>query len=127
FNINVQMPPGTNLQTTDKAMRQIEGLLNQVPEVDGVFTSVGSGGFNAGQNIGSITVQLKERSQRQRSVFDVIAELRRGTARLPTVSAQYSVSNPLVGGPGGGLFIRIFGENLDTLQEVASTIEATAR
>ena len=38
----------------------------------------------------------------------MIAELRRGTARLPTVSAQYSVSNPLVGGPGGGLFIRIF-------------------
>src|SRR5262249_18392504 len=58
FRVNVQTPPGTNLETTNRAMKQIEAAIQAQPEVESVFTSVGVAGFGAGSNQGSITVSL---------------------------------------------------------------------
>ncbi len=129
FTVSVQLPPGTNLQTTDAAVRQIEALLRNVPEVSGVFTSVGVGGGygTTGSNQARLTVGLVDRSQRSHSVFDVIAALRPQTARLGNVSVQYTVDNPLAGGGGAALTIRLAGEDLTTLQQLAGQVEATAR
>ncbi len=153
FRVSLQMPAGTSLTATDEVMRQIEATLKRTPEVEGIFTSVGvGGGFGAsGSNQGSITVQLKEKAHpdpigwvasrlgladpneashyRERSVWEIMAQLRSQTARLaPGASVQFSVDSPFFGGGGGGgLFVRLYGEDLTTLQEIADRVEQTMK
>src|SRR5262249_11805136 len=74
FNVNLSTPPGTSLQATDQAARQLEAALQRIPEVQDVFTSVsgpgaggGFGGFGGGGARASMAVQLVPKSQRTRS------------------------------------------------------------
>src|SRR5579884_2617224 len=107
FRINLNMPPGTNLDTTDKVARQLEATVQQdVPEAVAVYTSVGGGGFGgSGTNSANIDVQLTPKGHpwwlkpwevvgpllrgeplpqpRKRSVFEVIAALRPRFAAIP--------------------------------------------
>jgi hydrophobic/amphiphilic exporter-1 (mainly G- bacteria), HAE1 family len=77
FTTTLTMPPGTSLQGTEAATRLLEQFLAQIPEVEGLFTTVGSGGG--------------------------------------------------FGGGGSGLTIRLMGEDLAKLTELANQVEAAVR
>jgi HAE1 family hydrophobic/amphiphilic exporter-1 len=132
FQINITTPPGTSLAGTDRVVRQVEQRLNALPEVHTIFTSVGGGGggFGGGANTRSanIAVELVEKSQRQRSVFDVMADTRRWSRDFPDVQMRANVSSPLAGGGfGGALNIRLLGDDLDTLMDLATRFEGVIR
>ncbi len=43
FTVTIKLPPGTALSKTDAVMRQIEGIMLANPNVQTVYTSVGTG------------------------------------------------------------------------------------
>ena len=130
FEVSITMPPGTSLIGTDSVVRRIEAGVRQIPEVENVFTSVGSGGGfggGGGTRSGNIRVQLKDKHHRERSVFQVLNDVRRIGRSVPEAQVSARVQSPLAGGGGGGLNVRIQGEDLGKLTEIANQVEQVIR
>jgi hydrophobic/amphiphilic exporter-1 (mainly G- bacteria), HAE1 family len=129
FQVNITMPAGTSLDGTNAVARRVEAILNGIPEVEDIFTSVGGGGGGGGASTrnASIAVQLAEHKERHRTVFEVINDIRRQTRGIPDAQIRASVQNPLAGGGGGGIGIRVQGDDLKTLEDVALRIEEVVR
>jgi HAE1 family hydrophobic/amphiphilic exporter-1 len=135
FEINMTTPPGTSLDTTDQVARQMEAILQRIPEVQDSFTSVsipgGSGGFFFGGRSGgrvNIDVQLPPKDQRKRSVFEVIDQVRAAARQIPGATFTASVSSPLAGGGGfGAIGLQIRGPDLDTLSQLADQVQQVTR
>jgi multidrug efflux pump subunit AcrB len=72
-------------------------------------------------------VQLKDKHSRERSVFQVLTDVRRLARQVPEAQLRASVSSPLAGGGGGGLSIDIQGDDFTKLGEIAKQIEQVAR
>ncbi len=134
FSVNMNTPPGTSLQTTDAAARQLEAGLMNIPEVQYVFTSVsgGGGGFGFGGGGGgraSYAVQVLPKQQRTRTVFEIMDQARAIGRAVPGVTVNADIQNPLGGGGGFGgggassVNLQLAGPDLDTLQQVAEQVQ----
>ncbi|MCC6626955.1 MAG: efflux RND transporter permease subunit [Chloroflexi bacterium] len=131
ISLNLEMPPGTTLDITTQAATRVETLLMaNYPEIETLFTSIGGGGGGfggAGGRTASIAVQLTDKHTRQRSVFDILAAIRRDMARaVPGLTVRGSVQNAFAGGGGTPLSIRLTGDDLDVLIQKAGEIAQVA-
>ena len=130
FEVSITMPPGTSLAGTDAVVRRVEAGVRAIPEVENVFTSVGSGGGfggGGGTRSGNIRVQLVDKHHRERTVFQVLNDVRRVGRSVPEAQVSARVQSPLAGGGGGGLNVRIQGEDLAKLTEIANEVEQVIR
>ncbi|HZU04432.1 MAG TPA: efflux RND transporter permease subunit [Chloroflexota bacterium] len=130
FTINTEMPPGTSLAGNSAAIARIEEGLLRIPEVESFTTTVGQSGsrFGGTDRNGQIAVQLVEKTKRQRSVFEVMQEVRRLEAEVPGMRLRANVQSPLIGGGGSTpINIRLTGDNIQTLQELAAQVEQIVR
>ena len=132
FTVNLQLPPGTSLTATDQAAKQMEGFIQQLPEVQYYFTSVsipgGTGFSRGGASTVSIDVQTVPKDQRQRTVFELINVLRGESRRIAGASFSGGVSSPLPGGGGGGagsINVSISGPDLDQVTQLATQAQQT--
>jgi HAE1 family hydrophobic/amphiphilic exporter-1 len=123
FNVQIQMPVGTSVEVTSAAMKQVEQRLSALPEVQSVFSSVGGGGFGAAQEQnGSITVGLVDKSQRTRTVFDILPQVRRMGAGIPDLTIRTGVPSPLVGGGGPPIEVRVTGTDFTQLIAISNQV-----
>ena len=129
FQVGISMPPGTSLDGTNAVAKRVEAILKTIPEVNDIFASwaVAVGGGGANTRNAQIAVQLAEHKDRHRTVFEVINEFRRLTRGIPDAQIRASVQNPLAGGGGSGLSIRIQGDDLQVLSGIAVEIEDVVR
>lgn len=135
LQISVKMPPGTNLEATDQATRQVERIvLSGVPEVATVLTRVGSRGGSFGGDSGSgsssatIDLRLIDKAERQRTTTDVANALRLLLAKIPEANIAVTLSS-LMGGMGGSspIQVQVFGPNQNVLIDLANKIEAAIK
>jgi HAE1 family hydrophobic/amphiphilic exporter-1 len=135
-SISIEMPPGTNLQTTDRVARQIEGIvLNKVPEVTSILTNVGGGGglaFFGGStqsNQASINLSLVPAAERSRNTVEVIEALRPFVEKIP--EAQVSLSLTSMMGMGGGnmgaIQVQVYGPEPDKLIDLSNQVEVVMK
>lgn len=144
FNVRIKMPVGTRVEDTDIYVRQVEEILREnVPEIRTMMadvgasnsrTSGGGGGFgNSGGYQGSINVGLAPVTERDRSVFDIVRELRPKLAKVvgPTVTVNQSGFLRFLMNFGGSAPISIEVRGYDLLQgmtlanRVADIVKAT--
>ncbi len=119
FRINLQFPVGQSLEQTDQAAAAVEKYLASVPEVTNYLSNIGTPAGNSA----SISVQLLDRRERRRSVWQVTDEVRAGLkelvpgALIQVSETQSSVSGVSGGGGNGGgpVQIEIRGNDTDTL------------
>jgi HAE1 family hydrophobic/amphiphilic exporter-1 len=103
MEVSVRMPEGTSLEATDVVANRIATAVRRIPEVD--YTMVTVAGDGAGtRNTASVYSKLKPLEDRDRDVFELVAEVR--TAILPKhvpegVRTSVAVSGGLGGGGGG--------------------------
>jgi hydrophobic/amphiphilic exporter-1 (mainly G- bacteria), HAE1 family len=79
FMVIVQAPPGASLEYTTRVDKQVEGVLNRVPEVEGIFAVSGFGFGGSAPNRGIVFAGLRPYSERKGSAHSeggVIARLR---------------------------------------------------
>ena len=132
LSLSLRTAPGVTLEATDRVAQQVEATLmdrSRFPEVKSVFTSVGGGGGYGGGGGGrsiNIALELVDRSQRTRSVWDIQSELRALDDNLPDVSLSTDLPAALRGGPGG-VSIRIVGPDPVVLSQLADQFEALLR
>ncbi len=118
ITISAEMPVGTNLATTDSMIQQLEKIIiEEVPEIDVLSTSIGSGtGFNAiflgtpGPHSSQIYLELVYREERDRSVNQIQQELRSKITNIPGLKVKFTTEN-MAAFFGGGkpIEVKIFG------------------
>jgi HAE1 family hydrophobic/amphiphilic exporter-1 len=132
FSVSLSAPPGTALSGIDAPTKQMEAYLQSLPETQYVFTSVQTtGGFGRGGARSSMDVQVIPKQQRNRSIFDMINDVRAYGRRIPGVQTSVNVQSPLGGGGGFGgggtasVNVQIAGPDLDTLNQISDQVIAT--
>ena len=133
LSLTLRMAPGVTLEATDRVAQQVEAILmdrTRYPEIKSVFSSVGGGGGGYGGGGGgrsiNISLELVDRSQRARSVWDLQNDLRGLDDNLPDVSLTTDLPAALRGGPGG-VSVRIVGPDPVVLSQIADQYEALFR
>jgi hydrophobic/amphiphilic exporter-1 (mainly G- bacteria), HAE1 family len=136
ININIQMPTGSELEKTRDVVSQANQIITKIPEVQTVFSSVGSGNatrtFGGGStDVGSFNLRLVDLSKRKRSTALVVEELQQKLNRFPGVKIRVneasSNSLPGLGGGGGGggggaISYSIRGDDDQTLEKLATQL-----
>ncbi len=78
FRINLKAPPGIGLYQMEKWARPIEKIVQDNPEVR--VASMWLGGTSTPQNEGGISVKLTDEKDRDRSMLDIMASIRKAVA-----------------------------------------------
>lgn len=135
FNVTVEMPLGTPVEVTDRAVRDTALLVKAIPEVRHYLTWSGEGGvpdFNSmirgnpmsGSHVGAVRVNLTDKGERKRSSIEITKELRKA---LKNVAAQYPgvtiqvVEDPPGPPQKGTVYAELYSENADLLRTLSDT------
>ncbi|MGH7162309.1 MAG: efflux RND transporter permease subunit, partial [Planctomycetota bacterium] len=132
--VNLILPPGTSLETSDAYGRRLEALLARVPGVlsFGRKTGRGEGDEHAeGVNTTEVIVSFDPATKRARE--EIIDDIRgRIAAEMPGVAS--SVEQPLahllshlLSGVNAQVAIKVFGPDLAVLRDLAAGIEGRLR
>ena len=93
--------PGTSFQAMAQLQRRVSQALLRDPAIAGIASTVGGSGFFSA-NQGRLFISLKPLAERDVTVFEVIARLRRQMARLPGINVYMGpVQDVRVGGRQG--------------------------
>ncbi len=123
INVNLTAPEGATMAYTDSYQRRVEDILAEVPEVNATFSVIGRGGSPNG---GFLLARLANWEDRQRSVEEILAELRPKFGAIPGV--QVFASNPsAIGGFGSPVQFIVRHPDYDSLQVANLRMLAAAR
>jgi multidrug efflux pump subunit AcrB len=127
--INVELPPGSSVNTTLNATEQVRKAVAGLPGIKSVFTAVGEGQEEGGGMVqagevrkGTLTVVLRERGHRP-SQQEIEAEIRGKLLQIP--GARFSVGGG--GGPGEKLSLILTSDNAQALKASAQSLERGLR
>ena len=126
FNINITLPTGTNLETTREVVSEVEKIVFEIPEIKSMLTTAGEGsggmGFSTeGGNSGTIMVNLVEQNKRDRSMAQIINELRQKIGTYPDAQIKFGEQG-FSFSSGSDLEVKISGDSLDELENIANRI-----
>jgi CzcA family heavy metal efflux pump len=130
FVLDYWTPGGTALAETDRQVHIAERILASTPEIVGTSRRTGAelGLFATLQNRGDINARLKLESQRDRSIFEVIDEVRvkvqtaAPRLRIEFVQILSDVINDLAGA-ARPVEIKMFGPDMNALEAYAKKLE----
>ena len=130
YVLDVITPAGTSLDETNQILQQIEQRIAKMSETDAFSRRTGAelGLYATEQNKSDILVKMKPLSQRKRSTEDVMDDLRQQIAQnIPGVDVEFTqILQDMLGDLEGSpepVEIKVFGNDMDTLQKVADEIE----
>jgi len=129
---SLRMPVGTPIHKTDQTIRTIENAVVALPEMDSLYTLLGTqysvdGSASAGaSHLGQEIIELKSVEQRDRTSEQIIQELRRKTRDLPGANSLKFAS--MQGGMGGPpIQVEISGDRMNDLIAAAARIKKALR
>jgi len=131
FYVNVRMPEGTNLATTDRVLSDLQQRLNSLPEgeVENIVRNAGllitddEWIFNTA--VGHIMVDLVEQKYRKRSIDDIVKYCRAVATDIPgPLSIEF---RQLRAGPPRPKDVEVMvqGKFLTTIKDISGEIEGT--
>ncbi len=127
FVLDYESEPGTSLMETDRLVRQIEGILQTIPEVDTYSRRTGlglGGGFHA-TNVGDFFVRLKPYPRRP--IDEVMDEVREKVeAGVPGLEVEIlQLMEDLIGDLSAvpqPIEVKLFSDDQDLLNETAESV-----
>ncbi len=144
FDVRVTLPEGTGLDAVNEVALKIEGELKQVPDIQFVLTTLGSG-FIGGLNNCGFFIKLVPHEERtfgwarllhwppwaafqgNHSQLEIQQEIRKRLRKFPGIRPQ--IRNPQTfvgGGPNFDIDFSILGPDLDTLYKYADHLRQEA-
>ena len=122
LSVTLEMPAGTSVARTDRALRRVEQVVSGIPEVESVYTVLGKtrGRTVQGVHLGELVVQLRD--ERTRSTDEVTNALRPLLSDIPAADIVVTPVSPF-GGGGAGLQIEITGEQMDRLMDLSEQLK----
>ncbi|MGM9571591.1 MAG: efflux RND transporter permease subunit, partial [bacterium] len=99
IRISLDLPIGMNVGETDKVVREVEKFVADIPEVKHYLSYVG----RSGENKANITVQLVNKKDRRRDIWQIIEEIRKFTASFSDVRVMVNAEQSSMGTGKGGI------------------------
>ena len=125
LSVQAHMPTGTSLAATDRAARTLKDHLVAIPEVDHVLTSVGRGNQQTGSHLLEMTVLLRDRSERARSVDQLFPEVNAAIHSIPGLDGRPQL--PSASGAALPFAVRLRGDDRATLATYGERLEQLVR
>ena len=138
FNITIDLPEGSTLESTDRVAREIGNVLRQHPMVQDYETFIGRAGpidfngmlrgaalFREGPHLGEIRVNLMDKHQRAIRSAEIVLQLR--DMLQPVMDAHPGTSIKLVEDPPGPpvratLLAEIYGPDYEQQRQIAARV-----
>ena len=140
ISAKVTMPKGVPFETTERAVLRIESAArelneeftkgDQKPLIRHMLASVGSHPFQTGfvvggpptdENLGEVTLELRDAQTREKSANELAARWRELTGPIPG-TAELTFQSQAAGG-GNAIDLLLRGDNLEKLQEAADLVK----
>jgi HAE1 family hydrophobic/amphiphilic exporter-1 len=121
FNVQYRVPPGSRLDYTVEKGREIARFLKAQPDVEFTYLSIGGGVYGTPTS-GRIFVKLHDRSQRDRSLFDIQNELRGKLRTIPGVQPSITGQRTIFGGFRQPISVNVLGPEASRLKLVAQQV-----
>ncbi len=128
FFVQIEMPRGTSLTETNKAMQQIEDIVMNLPkaELDTVTSTVGQSGWEEsvrrGTNLAQARVYLQPQEDRERQTDEILGELRAQFAGIKSIE-KLDIEKLRPGPPvGKAVQVKIRGDDTAVLQGLSKQI-----
>jgi len=126
FIISFKTPLGSSLKYTRDRLQKIEQILSQYPEIEGMFSTIGTG--NLGRvNQGQLFIKLISRNERSQHQSVLLNLVRNDLARVPGVKAFASPVPVISGQRGEPLQFILKGPNLTEVARLAGELEKRLR
>ncbi len=129
-SVSIQLPRGTQLEETDRLVRQVEEYITTIPEIGVVHSSIGSGGGmglgggSSSEHRGTVHAQLVPLDQRQRSSSQIVLELREYVGRIPGADITVRQADMAMGVMGGApVHLNLRGDDLEELNYYAEQVQ----
>jgi len=129
LSVNIRLPLGTDLQTTDGIMRRVDKILLADPDILTFMSGSGfnfrpSGGGQSSPNSGGASILLKPH---HKASTDEVGK--RLTEQLKVIPGARVSVNPfdlvanIIGGGNQGLTVNVFGDDLEQLSKTAHEVQ----
>ncbi|WP_020611867.1 efflux RND transporter permease subunit [Sediminispirochaeta bajacaliforniensis] len=121
IGINVELPQGSELESTATTLKAIEDRLAEYPEVETLLTTLGStGSLDQDVNLARMEVFLNPKSERSASNSAIAARAIRDLADIPGAEIRVSpISEISVDAAGSPIDLYLRGSDTDTLLDLA--------
>jgi multidrug efflux pump len=131
--VNIKAPEGTNLDTSDRLVAQVEEIVSEYKDIRYVISNIGAVGGDpfsqggTGTHINRVVLDFKDFHDRARPSSEIIKEVRRRT--LETIKgAEVQVEKEEEGPPTGPpINIEVSGEDILMLGELAAKVRKEIR
>lgn len=128
FRIDVELPVNSVLERTEEVIGQVEQIVAEIPEVKTIFTMIGSTGMSMdieSANKGTVNGELVPLDQRNRSIDQVLDEIRQKTENIP--GAKISVRGQSMSMSSSPISLTLKGDELDVLEDLANQVAEKVR
>ena len=129
FYINVRMPAGTNIYATNKTLSEIERSVMSLPkkEISAIVTSPGKmitkREWIFDTSVGQIMVDLVDKKYRQRSMDEIISDIRPRLQDIPGIKSL-DFTKVRAGPPTPkDVELKVQGKHFNTLEQIVARIE----
>ncbi|MEJ8554003.1 efflux RND transporter permease subunit [Tepidibacter sp. Z1-5] len=128
LSVKVETPFGTTLKESDRIVKKVEEIVDNIPEKDKVFSTVGgSSGFStSASNSSNVNVVLVNQKERKRTTAQIVNEVRKEVESIPGAKITVSEASSMGGGGGSSaaIGIQIKGDDLETLKSIGYDFES---
>ena len=131
--VNIKAPEGTNLNSSDKLVAEVEKIVSKYEDIRYVIANIGALGGDpfsqggTGTHISRVVLDFKDFHDRSRPSSEIVAEVRQrilATLKGAEVQVEKEEEGPPTGKP---INIEISGENILTLGELAARVRKEIR
>ena len=117
ISVSVSMPIGSDLDETAAIADRVSAIVQrEVPEIDEMF-------YLAQDESVTMLLSLVDKSERERSSFQVVDDLRPALQDIAGCEITVNASNMVSMGSGNDIAVEITGDDLDTLSMIADDLE----
>ncbi len=129
--VSVELAAGTRVEITDEIAKRMETIIRkEVPETKHIMSEVGGGGFmSSSMHTADMSIQLKDKAERQRSSTDIVNALRPKLNLQPGMLVRVrSQSNNMMmnrrgGGGGERVSVEIRGFDMAVASDIAKRVK----
>lgn len=122
-NITVELPKGTLIEETEKVVYDVLGRIEDIPEKESSYVTVGGGITSSSTDSASITVNMVPVSDRERSTDEIVEDIKERLNSIAGAEITVSSSNSAMGSFGGSpVSIQLRGDDTDILRSLSNDI-----
>jgi HAE1 family hydrophobic/amphiphilic exporter-1 len=125
FSVSVELPVGSSMAQTKKAVAEIEAKLKENPAIELMAAVVGSTQGASAANKGSVYVALRPAKERPGKSTSIVKDEVRALFKAENADTIYTVGDIDIGGGNQKVFnLNFYGENLEELTAYVAKFKA---